>query len=220
MKNEIIKLKNIQKSYDSLDVLRGIDMSVEEGSYISIMGRSGCGKSTLLNIIGGMEKATSGSYRFDGNEVSHMTGGTLAAFRNRQIGYVFQQFHLIKDLSVLENVAMPLGYRGVGKKERMEAAEKALTIVGLADKGKKRPGVLSGGERQRVAIARAVVGDPRLILADEPTGNLDSTTYGTIMALFDTLHETGKTILLVTHDREIAARAVRTLYMQDGRFIG
>lgn len=212
----LAELTNITKAYGDLTVLKGITLSIMRGDYLSVMGRSGCGKSTLLNIIGGMDAATGGSYRFDGEEITGMSEKQLAGFRNRQIGFVFQQFHLIGDLSVTENVAMPLGYRGVSRKARIEAAKEALGRVGLSDKMKTSPNLLSGGEQQRVAIARAIVGDPALIVADEPTGNLDSETARTVMDLFDELHRSGKTILLVTHDEEVAACAFIRCYLHNG----
>ncbi|MCR5262937.1 MAG: ABC transporter ATP-binding protein [Clostridiales bacterium] len=217
--NSLAELADIRKSYGEIPVLKGIDLSIERGEYISVMGRSGCGKSTLLNIIGGIDAASGGSYIFDGVEISRLSNKGLSEFRNRKIGFVFQQFHLINDLSVVENVAMPLGYRGIPRKDRLAAAEKALESVGLPDKRNVNPSKLSGGEQQRAAIARAIVGDPPLIAADEPTGNLDSETALIIMELFDSLHRGGKTILLVTHDSEVAARASRKLLMSDGRFI-
>lgn len=215
---QLVLLRNITKKYNDLMVLRGIDLTINAGDYISIMGRSGCGKSTLLNIIGGMDTATEGIYRFENENVSNMTNKQLATFRNRKIGYVFQQFHLIGDMSVLDNIAMPLGYRGMSKKERTELAKTALDQVGLSEKHGNFPKELSGGEQQRVAIARAIVGAPSLIIADEPTGNLDSATADTIMELFEKLHNDGRTILLVTHDKEIATKADTHLYMQDGVF--
>lgn len=204
MSKTLAQLTDITKSYGELTILKGISFSIYDGDYVSIMGRSGCGKSTLLNIIGGMDIASSGSYIFDGTEISDMSNRQLSDFRNRKIGYVFQQFHLIKDLSVIENIAMPLGYRGVAKKVRINAAEYALEQVGLFEKRDFNPKQLSGGEQQRIAIARAIVGEPSLIIADEPTGNLDSETSKKIMALFDFLHKSGKTILLVTHDTAVA----------------
>lgn len=212
----LVNLQNGSKSYGENLVLRNVTFSMESGDYVSIMGRSGCGKSTLLNILGGMDTLSDGSYFFEGTEVSKMSDKQLSAFRNRKIGYVFQQFHLIGDLSVIENIAMPLGYRGCPGKERIAAATEALAKVGLSSKRDKSPKQLSGGEQQRVAIARAIVGDPALLIADEPTGNLDSETAKHIMEVFDTLHQTGKTILLVTHDAEIAGYAKRKLTMMDG----
>lgn len=218
MSKPLAHLTDITKSYDGLAILKGISFSIYSGDYISIMGRSGCGKSTLLNIIGGMDIISSGSYVFDGLEISKMSNKELSDFRNKKIGYVFQQFHLIKDLSVIENIAMPLGYRGVAKKARIEAAEYALKQVDLFSKRNANPKQLSGGEQQRIAIARAIVGDPSLILADEPTGNLDSETSRKIMLLFDSLHKSGKTILLVTHDATVANYSTKKLYMSDGSF--
>lgn len=215
----LAELTNITKAYGDLTVLKGITLSIMREDYLSVMGRSGCGKSTLLNIIGGMDAATGGSYRFDGEEITGMSEKQLAGFRNRQIGFVFQQFHLIGDLSVTENVAMPLGYRGVSRNARIEAAKEALGRVGLSDKIKTPTNLLSGGEQQRVAIARAIVGDPALIVADEPTGNLDSETARTVMDLFGELHRSGKTILLVTHDEEVARRASVRYRMHDGLLI-
>ena len=212
----LARLTEITKSYGELAVLKGISFSIDKGDYISVMGRSGCGKSTLLNIIGGMDTASGGSYVFEGMEVSGMSDKQLSSFRNRKIGYVFQQFHLINDLSVLENIGMPLGYRGIAGKDRMKAAESALEQVGLSEKRNAVPKQLSGGEQQRIAIARAIVGEPSLIIADEPTGNLDSETAEKIMALFDSLHRSGKTILLVTHDPAVAAYVDKKLYMRDG----
>ena len=215
-REELLKLTNITKTYGEHVVLKGIDLSVRQGDYLSIMGRSGCGKSTLLNIIGGMDTATSGSYRFGSEEITAMTDRLLSAFRNRQIGFVFQQFHLIGELTAAENVAMTLGYRGVSRRERNRLAERALAQVGLSDRRNSLPKHLSGGEQQRVAIARAIVGDPSLVIADEPTGSLDYETAQTVLDLFDLFHESGKTILVVTHDEEVARRASQRCFLLAG----
>ncbi len=217
MTSSLLSLHAIKKAYGSQTVLDGIDLEVEAGAYLSVMGRSGCGKSTLLNIIGTMDQPDSGEYRFAGRDMCALSEAERAAVRGRQIGFVFQRFHLIPDLSVLENVAMPLGYQGVSKKERRLRAAEALARVGMADKRNRVPAACSGGEQQRIAIARAIVCKPALLIADEPTGNLDAMTAGSVIELLDDLCAAGMTLLLVTHAPEIAAHAKKQLLLEHGQ---
>lgn len=217
----MIELKEIFKIYSSQGIathaLRGIDLIIDQGDYVSIVGKSGCGKSTLLNILGGMDKATSGSYLFKGRNMNHLRDRELAVFRNSIVGYVFQSFHLIPELDLIDNVSLPLGYAGVKKKERGERAIEMLKRVGLEKESRKRPSQLSGGQQQRVAIARALVHQPELLLADEPTGNLDEETGKSIIDLLEKNHlAEGRTLILVTHDEELASRAKRKISMVDG----
>ena len=181
------------------------------------MGPSGSGKSTLMNILGCLDRPTEGSYRLDGDEVAGLDDDALAVTRNKKIGFVFQNFNLLPRITALENVALPLVYAGVGKKERLARAQEVLASVGLADRGGHLPNELSGGQRQRVAIARALVNEPHIIMADEPTGNLDTKSTKEIMDIFETMHEKGHTIILVTHEPEIAVRASRQLLVRDGK---
>lgn len=201
---------------EELLVLKGIDLTINSNEYVSLMGPSGSGKSTLMNILGCLDTPTSGEYWLDGLDVSAMNDDQLAGIRNKKIGFIFQTFNLIPRLSALENVAMPLIYAGVGKKERIEKAEQVLLKVGLSDRMKHKPNELSGGQRQRVAVARALVNNPSLLLADEPTGNLDSKTSYEIMNLFEELHEQGNTIVIVTHEESIAEYTQRIVRLRDG----
>ncbi len=217
----ILQLSDVTKTYvlGSTDVhaLRGISLSVRRNEYVAVMGPSGSGKSTLMNIIGCLDIPTSGSYCLEGQMVADLSESRLAEIRNRQIGFIFQTFNLLPRANVFKNVELPLVYGGVPKRERRARAERAIEEVGLADRMAHKPNELSGGQRQRVAIARALVFDPSIILADEPTGNLDSRTGEEIIAILDDLHAAGQTIILVTHEDHIARHAQRTLRMLDGR---
>ncbi len=217
----LIVLKNIVKTYNigvvDVHALNGIDLQIDKNEYISVMGPSGSGKSTLMNLIGCLDTPTSGTYEFEGELAHEMDDNQLASIRNRKIGFVFQTFNLLPKLTALRNVELPLIYGNVPRDIRLEKAEKALSMVGLADRVEHRPNELSGGQRQRVAIARALVTDPSIILADEPTGNLDSKSGEEIMKVLDALHENGNTIILVTHERYIAEHASRTIRMLDGK---
>ncbi|MGA3851543.1 ABC transporter ATP-binding protein [Bacillus sp. FSL K6-4563] len=219
----MIQLSNVTKSYEvaeeSFDVLSEVDLVIEKGEYMSIMGPSGSGKSTLMNIIGCLDRPTTGQYHFQGGELSAAKDQDLAVIRNQFIGFVFQQFHLLPRLNARRNVELPMIYAGISQKERKERAEMALEKVGLADRMKHMPSELSGGQKQRVAIARAIVNKPQLILADEPTGALDSKTSFSIMEQFTKLNEEGTTIVLVTHEEEIAAYTNRTVVVRDGRLV-
>jgi putative ABC transport system ATP-binding protein len=216
----IIRLDEVHKVYDSGEnavyALRGIDLSIEPGGYIAIMGPSGSGKSTLMHILGCLDVPTQGEYYLDGTPVSGMSSRALARIRNRKVGFVFQSFNLLPRASVARNVELPLLYAGFGRRERRERAMEALRRVGLAERAKSLPAQLSGGQRQRVAIARALVNTPAIVLADEPTGNLDTRTGQEILGIFDALHADGHTVILVTHDAQIAAHARRIVRIVDG----
>ncbi|MFE6733940.1 ABC transporter ATP-binding protein [Microbacterium sp. NPDC057650] len=221
MSEPVIELIGARKTYRSGDLefeaLRGIDLQVHEGEYLAIMGPSGSGKSTLMNILGCLDVLTEGEYRLGGEDVSQLSEAALAQVRNQRIGFVFQQFHLLPSLSALRNVELPLVYGGVGKAERHDRAVAALTRVGLEQRLHNRPGELSGGQQQRVAVARALVGEPTMILADEPTGNLDSTSTEDVLGLFDELNDAGRTIVLITHEHDVAQRAERIALVRDGQ---
>jgi len=217
----VIKLRNIIRDFQlgqqTVHVLKGIDLDVQRGEYVALMGASGSGKSTLMNIIGCLDTPTKGSYALDGRDVSQMSDDDLADIRNRDIGFVFQTFNLIPRQTALQNVALPLVYAGKPKAERIARAEDVLTQVGLDDRMDHRPNQLSGGQRQRVAVGRALVNKPAIILADEPTGNLDSETSIEIMKLFDEIHAAGNTLIVVTHEEDIAQHAKRIIRLKDGR---
>ncbi|HRO47560.1 ABC transporter ATP-binding protein [Agriterribacter sp.] len=216
----IIHLDNIRKSYfmgrQELQVLKNISLNIQRNEYVALMGPSGSGKSTLMNILGCLDTPTGGDYYLNGHQVSKMLDNDLAEIRNKEIGFVFQQFNLLPRLSAVENVALPLIYSGVSKKQRMEMAMSVLEQVDLADRSHHRPNELSGGQCQRVAIARALVNNPSLVLADEPTGNLDSKTSYEIMNIFGRIQQAGNTIVLVTHEEDIAHYAKRIVRLRDG----
>lgn len=216
----VIHLENINKSYfmglQALPVLKGINLDIYRNEYVALMGPSGSGKSTLMNILGCLDSPTSGSYILNGKDVSKMPDNDLAEVRNKDIGFVFQQFNLLPRLSAAENVALPLVYAGTGKKERTERAMEVLAKVGLQDRSHHRPNELSGGQIQRVAIARALINNPAIILADEPTGNLDSKTSVEVMDIFSKIQASGNTVVLVTHEEDIAAYAKRVVRLRDG----
>ena len=219
-RDSIIVTRNLQREYDMggeiVRALRGVDLTIRRNEFVAIMGPSGSGKSTLMNMIGCLDTPTAGEYWLNGHRVSELGDDELARIRNKEIGFVFQTFNLLPRASALHNVELPLVYAGVSGKERKERAVDALTRVGLADRMEHRPNELSGGQRQRVAIARALVNVPSILLADEPTGNLDSTTSVEIMALFHQLHEQNQTIVLVTHEKDIAEHARRQVHLKDG----
>lgn len=216
----VIQLKDITKSYymgkQVLQVLKGITLSINKNEYVALMGPSGSGKSTLMNILGCLDSPTSGSYILNGQDVSQMVDNELAEVRNKEIGFVFQQFNLLPRLTALENVALTLVYAGISRKQRNDIAMDVLQKVGLGDRSHHKPNELSGGQIQRVAVARALVNNPSIILADEPTGNLDTKTSFEIMELFSEIHEGGNTVVLVTHEEDIANYAKRIIRLRDG----
>lgn len=218
--SSIIHLDNIQKAYfmgtQAIPVLKGIDLDIFKNEYVALMGPSGSGKSTLMNILGCLDSPTGGKYILNGKDVSKMPDDDLAEVRNTEIGFVFQQFNLLPRLTAAENVALPLIYAGISKKERHERALEALKKVGLADRSHHKSNELSGGQIQRVAIARALVNNPSILLADEPTGNLDSTTSVEVMGIFDKIQQGGNTVVLVTHEEDIASYAHRVVRLRDG----
>ena len=217
---DVIRTEHIAKVYvmgtEKVHALRDISITIKEGEYVALMGPSGSGKSTLMNMIGCLDTPSSGQYFLDGQDVSQMTDNQLAEVRNKKIGFVFQTFNLLPRSTALDNVTLPLIYAGLGKSARMEQGEKVLNQVGLGDRMTHQPNELSGGQRQRVAVARALVNNPALILADEPTGNLDSKTSIEIMGLFEEIHRNGNTIIVVTHEEDIAQHAHRIIRLKDG----
>ena len=223
MQPSLISVKEISKVYNSSQVkvhaLRGVSLDINRGEFVSIIGPSGSGKTTLMDILGCLSRPTSGEYRFEGRDVAGLDEDTLAEFRGTKIGFVFQSFNLLPRLSALQNVELPLIYGGVSAKERAHMATEARDAVGLADRARHRPSALSGGQTQRVAIARALVTNPSLILADEPTGNLDSKSEEEIMALFERLHEKGNTLVIVTHNQSVADRVLRIISVRDGSVV-
>ena len=216
----IIHLESIRKNYylgkQVIEVLKGITLDIFKNEYVALMGPSGSGKSTLMNILGCLDTPTAGTYILNGQDVSKMADNSLAGVRNQEIGFVFQQFNLLPRLTAAENVALPLVYAGMARKQRMEKALHVLDKVNLADRSHHKPNELSGGQNQRVAIARALVNDPAIILADEPTGNLDTKTSHEIMEIFGKIHSTGNTVILVTHEEDIANHAHRIIRLRDG----
>lgn len=220
MANPLIKITNLKRNFilgsETIYVLKGIDLEINKGEYVALMGPSGSGKSTLMNLLGCLDSATSGTYILNGKDVSKMHDDELAEIRNKEIGFVFQTFNLMPRTTALDNVALPMVYAGYSKSERNERATEVLNQVNLSDRMDHKPNELSGGQRQRVAIARALVNKPSIILADEPTGNLDSKTSEEIMGLFNEIHKNGNTVILVTHEEEIAAYAHRIIRLRDG----
>jgi len=223
MEPSMISVKDVAKVYNSSQVkvyaLRGVSLDIGKGEFVSIIGPSGSGKTTLMDILGCLSRPTSGAYRFEGRDVAGLDEDTLAEFRGKKIGFIFQSFNLLPRLTALQNVELPLIYAGVSARERARMAERALESVGLGDRARHRPNALSGGQVQRVSIARALVTKPSLILADEPTGNLDSKSEQEILSLFERLHEEGNTLVLVTHNQAVAKRVRRTISIRDGRVV-
>jgi putative ABC transport system ATP-binding protein len=219
----VVGLRSVSKVYGTgeaaVAALRSVDLSVESGEYVAIMGASGSGKSTMMNIIGCLDEPTSGRYELQGHDVSGLDQDTLSMVRSRLIGFIFQSFHLIPRMTAAANVELPLLYGGVGRDERLERVREVLDLVGLSDRATHRPNELSGGQQQRVAVARALTMNPSLLLADEPTGNLDSTASADVMAMFDALHDEGRTIVLITHEDSVAEHARRVVRVSDGRII-
>jgi len=217
----VIQFQNVYRTYEMgdqiLNALDGVDVNIFRNEYVAIVGASGSGKSTMMNIIGCLDRITKGDYLLNGTNVGDMSEAELAKARNREIGFVFQSFNLLSRASALKNVMQPLVYRGIPRTERKRLAAEALDNVGLGDRLDSRPNQMSGGQRQRVAIARALIGNPAILLADEPTGNLDSKTSYEIMALIDQLHQKGQTIIMVTHEPDIAAHCERVIHLTDGR---
>lgn len=218
--NAVIQTKKLKRHFkvgkEVVEALRGVDITIQKGEYVALMGTSGSGKSTLMNILGCLDTPTSGSYILNEKDVSRLNDQELAEVRNTKIGFVFQSFNLLPRYSALDNVALPLIYNGIPKKNRTERAKEMLELVGLENRMLHQPNELSGGQRQRVAIARALINNPSIILADEPTGNLDSKTSNEILNLLDQIHDNGNTIVMVTHEDEVAAKAQKTIYMKDG----
>lgn len=216
----LLEIRDIKRDFrlgsEILHVLKGISLNIEKGEYVALMGPSGSGKSTLMNILGCLDTPTSGEYFLNGRDVSKLSDAELADIRNKEIGFVFQTFNLMPRTTALDNVALPMIYAGVGKEKRQERAREVLELVGLSDRMTHKPNELSGGQRQRVAVARALVNRPSIILADEPTGNLDSKTSQEIMALFNEIHQKGNTVILVTHEEDIAQHAYRIIRLRDG----
>jgi len=220
MSDNVIEIRNIIRDFklgqEVVHVLKGIDLDIKRGEYVAIMGPSGSGKSTLMNLLGCLDTPTGGSYNLNGKDVSKMSDDDLADIRNTEIGFVFQTFNLLPRTTALDNVALPMVYAGISKKAREERATEVLNDVGLADRMDHKPNQLSGGQRQRVAVGRALVNKPSIILADEPTGNLDSKTGVEIMKLFGDIHKSGNTVIMVTHEEDIAAHAKRVIRLRDG----
>ena len=221
MQPDIIRIEGLERRYDMggevIHALRGVSLTISRNEYVAIMGPSGSGKSTMMNVLGCLDTPDAGSYWLNGQEVSKLSDDALARVRNKEIGFVFQTFNLLPRASALHNVELPLVYAGMSSAERSERARQALTRVGLGDRMHHRPNELSGGQRQRVAIARALVNQPSILLADEPTGNLDSTTSEEIMAVFAELHREGQTVIMVTHEPDIAEHAERVITLRDGK---
>jgi putative ABC transport system ATP-binding protein len=219
----LIEIEDVHKIYDmgedKVRALDGVSLVIQEGEYVAIMGPSGSGKSTLMNLVGCLDTPTSGSYKLKGTEVAGMSDDQLAAIRNGEIGFIFQTFNLLPRSDAVQNVELPLVYAGVPRRERRDRAQEALKAVGLGDRMHHRPNEMSGGQRQRVAVARALVNRPSILMADEPTGNLDSKTGDEIMTLMDQLHAQGRTIILVTHEEDLALRAARVVRLRDGRIL-